>query len=150
MAWAAPEYKPEDVNSAGRMLAGMGFPASTPEAQKALEIINSWRASHAYPLNTFQTTLRRNAKKIEGEIIVSQRIKRLDSIHRKLTSNSSMRMTQMQGIAGCRVVFKGMKSIGELVKVYKASRFGHAFRGEKDYIKEPKSDGYRCHHLVYQ
>lgn len=150
MAWAVPEYKPEEVNAAARMLAGMEFPVSTPDAVDALGVINNWRASHAYPLNTFQITLRRKAKKLEREIIVAQRIKRLESIHKKLTSKGSMRMTQMQDIAGCRVVFKKMDSISKLVKLYKTSRFDHNFRGEKDYILRPKPDGYRCHHLVYQ
>lgn len=150
MAWAVRQYKRDKVNAAGRKLAGMEFPVSSPEALDVLAIINNWRAIHAYPLNTFQMTLRRKSKKIEREIIVAQRIKRLESIHRKLTSKPSMRMTQMQDIAGCRVVFKNVESIGRLVKLYKSSRFGHSLLGEKDYINKPKDDGYRCHHLVYR
>ncbi len=150
MAWAEIEFKPEEVNAAGRKLAAMNFPVDTSDGVEALSIINNWRASHAYPLNTFQVTLRRKAKKIEKEIIVAQRIKRLESIHRKLSDKKSMRMTQMQDIAGCRVVFRNISSIKKLVNLYKSSRFEHEFRGEKDYITYPKIEGYRCHHIVYQ
>jgi len=150
MAWAELEFQPEDVNAAGRKLATMSFPVDTFDGVSALSVINNWRASHAYPLNTFQVTLRRKAKKIEREIIVAQRIKRLESIHRKLSDKTSMRMTQMQDIAGCRVVFKNIASVKKLVALYKNSRFEHQYRGEKDYITNPKAGGYRCHHIVYQ
>jgi hypothetical protein len=94
--------------------------------------------------------LRRKSRKIEKGVIVAQRIKRLESIHAKLARQPTMRMTQMQDIAGCRAVFKKTSSVEALVKKYKTSKFEHKFRGEKDYIACPKTDGYRCYHLVYQ
>ncbi|PWR18745.1 RelA/SpoT domain-containing protein [Zavarzinia compransoris] len=150
MVWATLEYSPEQVNSAGKKLAGLIFPVITSEGVNVLSIINNWRSAHAFPLNTFQMTLRNKAKKIEREIIVAQRIKRLESIHRKLTQKNSMRMTQMQDIAGCRVVFKEKGSVYSLVEEYKNTGFSHAFKGEKDYILNPKADGYRSYHLIFQ
>lgn len=149
MAWTEPAYVPEEVNAAGRKLAAMTFPVDTLEGLHALDVIDNWRASHAYPLNTFQITARRKARKIEKEIIVAQRVKRLESIHRKLTDKASMRMTQMQDIAGCRVVFRKLTSIAKLADLYKQSKFEHNFKGEKDYVANPKPDGYRSRHLVY-
>ena len=150
MAWAKPEYPHDVVNGAGRKLATLEFPVSSLEDLDALAVINNWRASHAYPLNTFQITLRNKARKIEKNVIVAQRSKRLESIHRKLAAKQSMRMVQMQDIAGCRAVFKTMRSVQRLVKAYRDSKFDHKFRGEKDYINSPKPDGYRCYHLVYE
>lgn len=150
MAWATPEYEPQEVNSAGRSLGKMAFPVNTPEGLKALSIINNWRSSHAYPLNTFQITLRHRARRIEKGVIIAQRAKRLDSIHRKLVSKSTMRMTQMQDIAGCRAVFTRLSSVYSLVSAYKSGKFEHKFRNEKDYITSPKIDGYRSYHLVYE
>ena len=145
--WAKPEYKPEQVNAAARQLSAQPFPLV---ADAALATINNWRSSHSYLLNTFQITLRNKARKIEREVVVAQRIKRLESIHAKLERQKNMRMTQMQDIAGCRAVFRKMKSVTELVELYKRSQFDHKLRGEKDYINHPKPDGYRCHHLVYE
>jgi len=150
MAWAVPEYKPEEVNAAGRALQKMEFPVVSPEALKHLAIINNWRAAHAYPLNTFQITLRHRARKIERKVIIAQRAKRLDSIHRKLVSKPTMRMTQMQDIAGCRAVFTRLAQVHKLVQAYKNGQFGHKYRNEKNYILEPKRDGYRSFHLVYE
>ena len=149
MAWATPEFERSDVDAAGRQLAQMQFPVSDAGGREALEIINNWRSSHSYPLNTFQMTLRRKARQIEHDAIVAQRIKRLESIHAKLARQPSMRMTQMQDIAGCRAVFKDMSSIETLVSMYRESKAGHRLKSEKNYILSPKPDGYRCHHLVY-
>jgi len=150
MAWAIPEYEPEEVNAAGKALGKMSFPVTTQEGLAALSVINNWRSSHAYPLNTFQITLRNRARRIERNVIVAQREKRLDSIHRKLVSKKTMRMTQMQDIAGCRAVFNKLADVYKLVELYKTSQFGHKFRNEKDYIVNPKPDGYRSYHLVYE
>ena len=107
MAWAFPQHTPQEVNAAGRSLGKMEFPVSTDEGFAALAVINNWRSSHAYPLNTFQITLRTRARRIEHDVIIAQREKRLDSIHRKLVTKSTMRMTQMQDIAGCRAARVG-------------------------------------------
>lgn len=150
MAWAKLQYERREVDAAGRVLAKLLFPVTTMEGLGALGIINNWRSSHAYPLNTFQLTLRRKARKIERDAIVVQRAKRLESIHAKLARQPSMRMSQMQDIAGCRAVMSNMDAVRKLVKNYKTSSFGHKLKGEKDYISNPKKDGYRCHHLVFQ
>ncbi len=147
MAWAVPEFDVQLLNSAGRALAKS--PIATV-AEPHLSIINNWRSSHAYPLNTFQITLRNKAKKFETDITVAQRIKRLESIHSKLSRQDTMRLSQMQDIAGCRVVFRRLANVARLVGRYKTSSFGHVLRNEKDYITYPKEDGYRCYHLVYE
>lgn len=147
MAWATPLYSQAQVNAAARKLSVQQFPL---RADNALYIINNWRAAHSYPLNTFQITLRNKAKKIERDIIVAQRTKRLESIHAKLVRLPSMRMIQMQDIAGCRVVFKNMSSVNRLIQDYQESTFDHILVGQKDYVDCPKRDGYRCKHLVYE
>ena len=150
MAWSEPQYERKDVDAAGRELGKLIFPVDTVSGINALGVINNWRSSHSYPLNTFQITLRRKGRKIERGVIVAQRIKRLESIHAKLARQPSMRMSQMQDIAGCRAVFRNMRSVRRLVAHYKGSKFDHIFKSEKDYITHPKTDGYRCHHLVYE
>lgn len=150
MAWSVPEHKPEEVNKAGKALASMVFPVNSEEGLKALSVINNWRAAHAYPLNTFQNTLRHRARKLEKRVIIAQRAKRLDSIHRKLVAQTTMRMTQMQDIAGCRAIFSRLSHVYRLVQLYKSGKFEHKFRNEKDYIQSPKEDGYRSYHLVYE
>lgn len=159
MAWAIPQYTRSSVNRAGDSIVAYNKldPNSDYETwyeffceyQDALEIINNWRSSHQYPLNTFQMTLRRKSRTITDNFIVSQRLKRFESIERKLCSGT-ITVTQMQDIGGCRAVLPTLEDVYRLRDLYKSSRFDHQFKNEKDYIIEPKDDGYRSYHLIYR
>ncbi|MFA6524818.1 MAG: hypothetical protein WCT33_00950, partial [Patescibacteria group bacterium] len=39
----------------------------------AIQLVNQWRACHAYPINTFQSTLRTKIRDYPGNPIVAQR-----------------------------------------------------------------------------
>jgi ppGpp synthetase/RelA/SpoT-type nucleotidyltranferase len=159
MAWAVPLYTRSVVNRAGDTVARWGsMPpgddmfADYSEWRKyesSIEVINNWRSSHQYPLNTFQMTLRRKSRLIASSSIVSQRLKRMESIERKLCSGT-ITLTQMQDIGGCRAVLPTLGDAYKLCELYKSARFDHQFKNEKDYIKNPKEDGYRSIHLIYK
>ena len=76
--WEIPLYSGNQINKAGKIISDSN---STPkEREKALKIVNNWRASHAYPLQIICSHLRRN----NPNAIVVQRLKRLESITDKL------------------------------------------------------------------
>jgi len=133
--------------------AGEALKSSSPEDESyanALAIVNNWRACHAYPINTFKSTLR---KKVIGynKPIVAQRLKRLSTIIDKLNRYPDMRLSRMNDIGGIRAVVDDMPELRKLQKQYKdKSRFSHKLNDEDDYINHPKSDGYRGIHLVYK
>ena len=52
--------------------------------RESLDIINNWRSSRNFPLNTFHIGLRRRAKAIDSGSITARRIKRMTSIEAKL------------------------------------------------------------------
>jgi hypothetical protein len=147
MAWARPLNPIVQVNAAGRQLGVRGI-ASLP--QNELAIINNWRSSHSFPLNTFQNDLRRKTKNVDENGVIAQRIKRLESIHTKFQLNPTMRLVQMQDIGGCRAIVGSVADVYRLIDKYKRSRFAHTFKNEKDYIAQPKADGYRSYHRIYQ
>jgi ppGpp synthetase/RelA/SpoT-type nucleotidyltranferase len=152
MAWAKPEYSREKVNAAGNVL--MARPTRIQmEFQEALNIINNWRASHNFPLNTFQTRLRKLSKDIDTDSIVAQRIKRLASISHKLDRFQDMKVTQIQDIGGCRTILSTIDHVDQLVDIYlhKGSRgVKHDLSKKDDYILNPKDSGYRGVHLIYK
>jgi ppGpp synthetase/RelA/SpoT-type nucleotidyltranferase len=150
MAWAVPQHSKNQVDRAGVVLASEQE-VSTEQLAWAYDILNNWRASHSFPLNNFQNNLRAKSKNIQSGAIVVQRIKRLESIVRKLRreQTSALRLSQMQDIGGCRVILKNMGNVSKLVASYKRSTFNHKLKGEKDYISSPKPDGYRGIHLIY-
>ena len=56
----------------------------------------------------------------------------------------------MQDIGGVRTIVGSIEQVRELQAAYKSSRFKHQLVSEKDYIAEPKCDGYRSVHLVFR
>ena len=143
-----PDHSKAKIDTAAEMLIN-----SNPDSQQykeALDIVNQWRTCHAYPLNTFKTTLKRKAQKYESSI-VAQRLKRLPTILEKLTRFKTMKLTQMQDIGGIRAVVASVDEVKKLQKEYKeGGRFSHELVKENDYIEKPKTDGYRGVHLVYR
>lgn len=148
MAWISPEYSREDVDRAGIVLASLH---NSDELDRALEIINNFRASHYFPLNTFATTMRRRAEHY-SKAVVSQRVKRLRAIQYKLQKRTKnpISLSQMQDIGGCRVVLGSIADVRRLVKDYRTSDLKHELHREDNYIDMPKTSGYRGLHLVYK
>ena len=151
--WATPLYTRAQVNDAGRTLVDESSPFMDQKRfyayEHALRVINNWRASHQYPLNTFQVTLRRKARSISPNALVSQRIKRLESIRRKL-STTTIQLFQMQDIGGCRGVVEQPDNVLRLRDLYMTAAFDHVLKNQKDYIHQPKDDGYRSVHMKYR
>ncbi len=144
--WAVPKFSKAKVDKAGTDL----FSEDLFYSGNSLEIIDNWRSAHNYPLNILQDGLRKRAKPIYNDCIISQRIKRLSSITAKLRRFQSMRLSVMQDIGGCRAVLISVKQVEKLVQNYKKSDIKHKLQQEDDYIKNPKPSGYRGVHLIYR
>lgn len=152
MAFVVPAYPRSQVNRAGRTLCAESLDDHSAVAAwfEAWSILANWRASHGYPMNTFQATLRTKLKSIDRQAIVAQRLKRAPSVLAKLRRFSTMNLAQMQDIAGLRAVLGSVPRVRKLEESYHSSRFQHDLVSHKDYIDSPKSDGYRSVHLVYR
>ena len=148
MAWATPQYTKREVDQAGRVLVDGA--ASPYEYELALPVINNWRSSHSFPLNTFQVTLRHKARQFDPGALIAQRIKRLSSIGLKLGRFNTMKLSQMQDIGGCRAVVKDVLAVKHLANLYRDSSIKHKLDNEDNYISDPKPSGYRGVHLIYR
>ena len=78
-----------EVDRAGRLLAENGV-ADPLAIGHALDVINNWRSSHSFPLNTFQMTLRNRAASVCGDPIVARRAE-ARSFHLRETAAGSLR-----------------------------------------------------------
>ena len=118
----------------------------------AWNLVNKWRSCHAYPINTFQATLRNNTRQYKDPII-AQRLKRMPTIVDKLARYPAMNLLTMQDIGGVRAVLGSIKDVEALVHTYKTNKnLTHELMGEgKNYIQSPRDeDGYRSIHLIYK
>jgi ppGpp synthetase/RelA/SpoT-type nucleotidyltranferase len=149
MEWAKPEYSKSRVDKAGSKIVEAD-PHDLSGYLKALEVVNNWRSSHNYPLNTFKVTLRRKARDVDSGCLVAQRIKRLSSIEHKLSRFKSMKLSQMQDFGGCRAIVNNVSQVQELVRKYEKSDLKHELDDKDDYILNPKRSGYRSVHLIYK
>jgi ppGpp synthetase/RelA/SpoT-type nucleotidyltranferase len=118
-------------------------------------ILDNWRASHLYVINTFQSSLRSRRKRIAGEdeIAIAQRLKRRPTIIDKLSREPGMSLARMHDIAGCRLIFDDIGLLHAFRDGVLSSRAGHELVGDRnryDYISTPKSSGYRGIHDVYK
>lgn len=149
MTYPLPEFKRSQVDKAGEILANENYD-NIEEYVWAYQVMNNWRASHGYPVNTFQATLRNKLSHIDVNAIVAQRIKRAPSIINKLQRFNTMNLSQMQDIGGLRAVVGSINKVRQLENDYRKSKFKHKLYGSNDYIETPKTDGYRSLHLKFK
>lgn len=125
---------------------------SESETAEALEILSSWRALYYQPTNTFQALIRKKISSLGiKSAIVAQRLKRTPSIVAKLKRFPSMQLDRMQDIGGIRAVVNNVREVRFIHESLIKGRHKHRpVMPPKDYIAEPKPDGYRGIHQVFK
>lgn len=121
------------------------------------KIIASWRSIHIPIMTSMVNAINKKLKKNNLKaVLVARRLKRLSSIELKLKRFKHMQLDRIQDIAGVRVVFKNFEQVktfqGLMKKTYlKGSRkFKLLDEKTKDYIQNPKDDGYRSIHQIFE
>lgn len=130
--------------------AGAAIRAGT-EGLDDLLVVETWRAAHRGVLNTFQAILRNRAR--GKQMVVAQRHKRAHTIFNKLQRLPKMELSRMDDIAGCRLIFRNEDELRDFRSRLHAAHFSHNRRNaddKYDYIKCPKSTGYRGIHDIYE
>lgn len=146
--WKTVEYSRSQIIKAGKTIRN--HHATEEETETAVRIIDNWRAAHAFPLHVIYMHLRRMGKQSPKDVIVAERLKRLESITNKLKREPNMNLWTMQDLGGCRVIVPSVKDVYEFANNYEKSRKRHVKKEEYDYIKNPKPSGYRSLHIVYK
>jgi ppGpp synthetase/RelA/SpoT-type nucleotidyltranferase len=99
-------------------------------------------------INALHTTLRNRTLRVDSTAVTAQRLKRLNSILRKLRRRETIQMSQMQDVGGCRAVVSNLSRLTALRRVYESSPLRHNLARIRDYIHDPEDDGYRSVHLM--
>ncbi|KAA2230525.1 RelA/SpoT domain-containing protein [Pseudomonas brenneri] len=150
--WMAAYGDPKKYSKGAVSRAGTKLSVGQGAAEDR-EIVNNWRNSHAYILNTFQANLRDYMRRHGGmNITFAQRLKRLNTIIDKLSTGRANDLASMHDLAGCRLIFDSIEEIQEFRASFHKTRAKH-LRDDQDrydYIARPKSTGYRGIHEVYK
>lgn len=138
------------VRRAGMKLRSSELPES--EIADALQVLSDWRSLYYCPLNTIQALIRKRINTLNiKSAIVAQRLKRTPSIIAKLNRYGSMQLDRMQDIGGIRAIVNNVTEVKKLHQSLVKGRHKHfPVMPEKDYIANPKSDGYRGIHQVFK
>src|ERR1700761_978537 len=148
MEYVTPIYTDEEVDAAGRIIASQDPTAA--EMRRALHVFSNWRASHNYPLNSIAVTLKGRASRLSGvKVTPYQRLKRIESVQRKLQTRPDITLSMMQDIGGGRAILENGDDVLKLRDLYIQQSLTHIFKAQNDYIARPKKDGYRGIHLIY-
>lgn len=145
--WKMPEYSKREINDAGIAIRNNAVPPA--EKSAALKVVDNWRSAHAYPLHVFYMNLREKAGS-RKDILVAERLKRMESIIGKLQREEGMQLYRMQDLGGCRMVLPTLQEVYTYSEKFQKSRIRHELKKTNDYIKNPKKSGYRSLHLVYK
>jgi putative GTP pyrophosphokinase len=146
--WIKPNYSKSRVKLAGKRIRDNAFTGED------IEVMENFRASHAYILNTFQSTLRNRSR--YKSITVAQRLKRRNTIFDKLRREPHMQLSTMHDIAGCRLIFQSQEDLVKFRSSLHNARFKHKLlfndtdKDKYNYIIKPKESGYRGIHDVYE
>lgn len=151
--WVERAFGKGVIDRAGRQLVPWWKGDDAPNDIGLLyTVVENWRTSHAYPLNTFQMGLRQRARKVEPKALIAQRLKRFTSVMNKLVREPQMQLSQMQDLGGCRAIMSSVRAVDDLFGLYRgAGRLQFDDEGVLkyyDYIRHPKPDGYRGIHVV--
>lgn len=144
-------FSKKDVIRAGEALISDELFDDPQLLDRTMNVLTYWRDSHIVPLNRAQELLNRFVYRIDKKAFIAKRLKRVDSIKRKLKRFDNMQLKNMQDIGGIRVVVSNLKQVDSIFKVL-ANEYcfynDDKFIKMDNYIVEPKVDGYRCLHIV--
>ncbi|MBI1450909.1 MULTISPECIES: RelA/SpoT domain-containing protein [Acinetobacter] len=144
-------YSNNQVERAGEDLKKLANYKNHKLHEDTLKILTFWRDSHVVALDNAEKTVKTVMDSSYKNVFIARRIKRADSIIRKLSRFSRMSLKNMQDIGGIRVVLKNLKDVNRVFsKLKKHSDFceegGHT--RFKNYLENPKQDGYRGIHVI--
>jgi putative GTP pyrophosphokinase len=113
-------------------------------AQEAIQVVEWWRKEHARPLSRVAANLRYYAAE-QGKPVIAQRLKKTPTISHKLLREPSMKLSRMADIGGVRAIAPTQESAYAMARRLRRNWTITKFR---DYVAEPKDDGYRALHLI--
>ncbi len=146
-------FSMNEVRRAGELLKGhLSFDSesdlSRADVLETFKIANSWRDSHVYPMRSVRLSIQHRMRALQMGGLTASRPKRMHSIRRKLSSGT-MKLDQMNDLGGCRAIMDDIQGVRALLASIQAD-FPHTVRRQYPYIDEPKLDGYRSHHAVFE
>jgi len=125
---------------------------SNPEnvSEDDLMMLQHLRLTYKEPLAIIFQSIEHAAHKVDKNSICTYRVKRIESIISKLIRFPQMQVNRAEDIAGCRCILSTTEHVYQLYDrlMRNLDDLPFIIKGTiHDYIKEPKSSGYRSIHI---
>ena len=142
------------INKCGKLLKrafhGEGGEVTEAAIDHAIEVVGLFRAAHAYPMLKVRIGLTSMIRTEAAQEAISQRLKRVPRIVRKLHRMPNMPLASLEDVGGVRAVFADGPELERVrARVMKNWR-SRLMREPRNYIAIPKDIGYRAVHLVVE
>ncbi len=153
---ADPLPSKNQINKCGELVRGAwhdGVDASDADLERALTVIEAFRAAHSYPLVKVRLGLQSMIRTEIAHEAIGQRLKRVPRIVRKLhrtsqTSTGTTALARLEDIGGVRAVLADGAELDRVRSRIERNWSKDFKRDPRDYIVNPKDIGYRAVHIV--
>lgn len=120
--------------------------SESPELfEEAMKVLSYWRFTHESSLDFATKLLEAKCTNIDKKFIVGKRLKRSESIIKKLIRFEDMSLRNMSDIGGARAIVSNIKRVNKIVRELQSHP---SIYRKRNYINKPKDDGYRGVHLL--
>jgi len=145
------EITKTQIDKAGKILLEIPTDSNLDSFIKADTILDSYRKIHLQPLTELNLKLQEYLIDFNTDYYIAQRLKRKPQIIKKL-HRFPVRLTQLQDIAGCRIIVNSNNDIDKFYKIIQnKSKKRKYFIIDRviDYREKGRDDsGYRAMHLI--
>ncbi len=145
-----PGLSKTKVDDAGRRLRKWVQRSQAPDYDPSEDfaILSRWRAQFEAPMQATAVGLRATVSRCfpRQPVRVNRRFKREVQIIHKLVARPSMRLSQMEDVAGCRAVLDSLEQVRTVQAALTGAR-KMEIAGVDDYVANPQPTGYRAVHV---
>ena len=115
-----------------------------------LNKLAEFRSSHEEVIRRMAELCQRSVETIDENAIVVSRIKKFKTIQEKLIRYPSTKLHQLHDVAGCRIILSRSEDLNRVRDLLIESAVLFPNYKIKDYIANPKPNGYRGIHVIFQ
>lgn len=125
------------------------------DLEQAIQVISWFRAQHAYPMTKVRLGLASMVRTEHAPVIVSQRLKRVPRIIRKLqrtvgSPTGRTALSRLEDIGGVRAILRDGPELERVRRRVERQWKSSFAREPRDYIARPKPIGYRAAHFIVE
>lgn len=119
-----------------------------PRDPEAIKILESYRLQYYGIVKELFKVLSEDTLHVCSQAVVVWRMKRIESVLSKLHRQEGLQLARMEDLVGCRCIVSSEKEVYKICDLLKEDSRIIVKDRVRDYIREPKPNGYRSLHIA--